>query len=519
MKKVHYILRQRIIWLLSTTVISLFFVILAISFGLHSAWKSRSEAIHSATLAMDNKMQVDLDIIRALAKSHPSSECTQELLQSMRIAEFNANNLYEFGVINNNHVVCTTIQGTLSPAQPIAAIDLGNDGDIQLTYNAKVHAHKTNIAAMQIKFKHFRALLDIVPLPLERNEWLKIGIFTLTEAGFSRVYGDESIIPSQNGLSMDTLNRFENGFWIEEFCLRAVDCGVVSINVLMFLNQERGIFFVLSILVLAIVSLSNFVCFHLHQIHVSHANQLKRGLNSTRVSLVYQPIYCIKNMSYSTCEVLCRWQDENHEILRPDLFIRQVELNGQSKELTKIVLVKAISELAEQNLLGKINFAVNIFPDDISSGHVYKLVNEHLAAEIRHTLTLEITESEVDDIESMQKEIFSLRRLNLKVSIDDFGTGYSNFQHLEKLHIDYLKIDKSFIKGIESEAIRSSLVRHIVIMAKELDLKIVAEGVEEAKQLTIIKALGVEMSQGYFHSRPVSIVQLKEFLDVNNGFE
>jgi EAL domain-containing protein (putative c-di-GMP-specific phosphodiesterase class I) len=281
----------------------------------------------------------------------------------------------------------------------------------------------------------------------------------------------------------------------------------------MFLNQERGITFVLIILILSIVLLSNYVCFSFHQRHISHANQLMRGLNFERIILVYQPIYCIKSKSYTYCEVLCRWRDENHEILRPDLFIRQVELNGQSKALTEIVMIKAISELKEQNLLGKINFAVNIFPDDISSGHAYRVVDKNLATEFRHTLTLEITESEVDDIESMQKEIFNLRQLHLKISIDDFGTGYSNFQHLEKLHIDYLKIDKSFIKGIESEAIRSNLVRHITNMARELNLSIIAEGVEEEEQLAIIKELGVEMSQGYFHSRPISIERFKAFLD------
>jgi sensor c-di-GMP phosphodiesterase-like protein len=517
MKKINYVYRQRVYWLLLTTVISLFFIILAISLGLHSAWKSRSEAIYIATSEMDNKMIVDLDIMRDLAIKHPKDECTESVLQSMRIAEFNANILYEFGVINNNNIVCTTIQGTLSPEQPIAAIDLGNDGDIQLTYNAKVHAHKNDQAAMQIRFKHFRALLDITPLPLENIEWIKVGIFTLTDSGFSRVYGDVNVTPSQSGSSKNTLNRLEKGYWIEEFCLRETDCGVVSINILMFLKQEKGISFVLALLILSIVSLSNYVCFSFHQRYISHANQLKRGLNFDRISLVYQPIYCVKTMSYSYCEVLCRWRDDNHDILRPDLFIRQVELNGQSKELTKIVLIKAISELEEYHLLGNINFAVNIFPEDISSGHVYKLVDKYLKTELRHTLTLEITESEVDDIESMQKEIFNLRQLDLKISIDDFGTGYSNFQHLEKLHIDYLKIDKSFIKGIESKAIRSNLVRHIVNMAKELDLKIIAEGVEEEQQLRIIKELGVEMSQGYFHSRPVPIEQFKNFLNVENG--
>lgn len=513
MNKNNHVARQRILWSLSTIVISLFLVLLIISLGLHSAWKSRTNAIYTATQKMDASVQVDLDIIKNLARKYPTQQCTESVLKSMRIAEFEAANLYELGVINSNQLICTTIQGVLSPPRLIAPIDLGNEGDIQLTYRAKVHAHQSHVNAMQIKFKHFRALLDIKSLPLENIEWIKMGVFTLTDTGFHRVYGNSDIKPVQMGSSMNRINRFENGYWIEEFCLRKTDCGVVSVDVLMFLNHEKGISFVLAFFIISIVILSNYVILSLHQKHISHANQLKRGLNFDRIHLVYQPIYSLNNMSYNYCEVLCRWQDENHEILRPDLFIKQVELNGQSRALTEIVILKAISELKDHNLLGKINVAVNVFPDDISSGHIYKLIKKHIPLELRHTLTLEITENEVEDIETMKKEIFSLRELNLKISIDDFGTGYSNFQHLEELHIDYLKIDKSFIRGIENNAIRSDLVRHIVNMAKELNLEIIAEGVEEKEQLVIIEKLGVDMSQGYFHSRPIPIKYLKAVLD------
>jgi len=515
-KQINHVYQQRIFWFLSTTAISLFFVLLIISLGLHLTWKARSVGIYNATQEMDNHMQADLEIIRSLAKKHPKKECTESILKSMRIAEFEANNLYEFGVIKSNQLICTTIQGILSPSRPIAPIDFGNEGDVQLTYNAKVHAHKSDVAAMQIKFEHFRALLNITPLPLEKIEWINIGIFTLTGSGFNRVYGNSDIIPSQAGESMNTINRFEKGYWIEEFCIRKTDCGVVSVDILMFLNQERGISLLLISFIFSILMLCNYVTLNLHRKRISYANQLRRGLNFERISLVYQPIYSLNDMSYNYCEVLCRWKDENHKVLRPDLFIEQVELNGQSRELTEIVIAKTISELKEHDLLGKINFAVNIFPDDISSGHAYKLIKKYLIPEFRNTLTLEITESEVDDIESMMKEIISLRQLSVKISIDDFGTGYSNFQHLEKLHVDYLKIDKSFVKGIESKTIRSNLVRHIANMARELNLKIIAEGVEEEAQLIIIKELGVDMSQGYFHSRPISIGLLKKLLNFEN---
>jgi EAL domain-containing protein (putative c-di-GMP-specific phosphodiesterase class I) len=131
-----------------------------------------------------------------------------------------------------------------------------------------------------------------------------------------------------------------------------------------------------------------------------------------------------------------------------------------------------------------------------------------------HALELEITESVLlDDHVQVAEELHSLRSLGVKLSLDDFGTGYSSLSYLKRFRFDVLKIDRSFIAGLPDNADDVSLVKAILAMAKGLDLKVVAEGVETQEQLRFVRARGCDFAQGYYFARPVDERTYRNYLE------
>ncbi|MCW8929049.1 MAG: EAL domain-containing protein [Gammaproteobacteria bacterium] len=305
---------------------------------------------------------------------------------------------------------------------------------------------------------------------------------------------------------------YEKGHWVEQFCYKKNNCAIVAINLLSYFKHQLEILFIITIFLIISASLTFAISCRMYKSYMVLGRQLKRGLNMRQVECVYQPIFSMKNNYLEGCEVLCRWRNEDGEQISPDLFIGEIEKNGQSRLLTKIVLKKAVAELTHAGIFGQIRTAINTFPDDIASNHINKLIDNEVPSDKHHTITIEVTEKEIDDLDSVVKNIDSLQRQHVKFAIDDFGTGYSNFQHLAELGVDYLKIDQSFVRRIEPDSLRGQLVNNMVKIAHTLQLKTVAEGVEKQEQFDLLKKMGVDFSQGYLHAKPMPIEEFSDYV-------
>ena len=237
---------------------------------------------------------------------------------------------------------------------------------------------------------------------------------------------------------------------------------------------------------------------------------LQRAIEHQQFHLNYQPIVSLSTGKIVGFEALVRWQHPTRGWISPDKFIPLAEETGLIIPLGKWVLSEACRQLSvwqEQFSHRKpLSISVNLSGIQLWNPDVLQSIDEilHSLSLSGSHLKLEITESILMDKESEAKAVLEqLKQRQIQLSIDDFGTGYSSLAYLQSFPIDTLKIDRSFISGIEHQEKNLDITRTIITLAHSLELDAIAEGVETQEQLEILRALGCEYGQGYLFSPPL----------------
>ena len=252
-----------------------------------------------------------------------------------------------------------------------------------------------------------------------------------------------------------------------------------------------------------------------HTRRLSYESQLRTAIAKDQLNIVYQPVVNLNNFATQGTEALLRWQLNEETSVSPDIFIPIAEYSGQIMEIGEWVLRNACQQnkLWRESGASKLNIAVNVSPYQLFNPNFPKLVQKILAEfDIPpHCLDLEITESmTVSNNDVFLKTLNELSEMGVRLLMDDFGTGYSCLSYLRQLPFDVLKIDKSFVSDYDT------IASTIIAMGKQLDMKIIAEGVETQSNLNILKQQQCDFAQGYFFQRPVSAEQLDVFKIYNN---
>jgi diguanylate cyclase (GGDEF)-like protein len=255
--------------------------------------------------------------------------------------------------------------------------------------------------------------------------------------------------------------------------------------------------------------------------HLEIETQLRRALERGEMHLMYQPKVDLRQRCIHGAEVLLRWTSPTLGVVPPHEFVPVAEYAGLMPEIGNWVLQQACREAAGWQALRAepVQIAINVSPQQFRSTDLLANVTEALRAS--HIppalLELEITESVlVQDTAETLRIFDELNNLGITLSLDDFGTGYSSLSYLQKFPMRVLKIDRAFIRGLGGPDQQASLVDAIVAMAKSLDMKIVAEGVETAQQLAYLDQRGVDLAQGYLFSRPVDADTFRAMLTGNS---
>jgi len=248
-------------------------------------------------------------------------------------------------------------------------------------------------------------------------------------------------------------------------------------------------------------------------------NELRIGIDANQLRLLYQPKVDVQTGRIVAAEALVRWQHPEEGTISPIEFIPVAEESGLIIALGEWVLneacrqVNAWTEKTSFNCFQRIS--VNVSPFQFKhpgfQNIVVRALNETgLKPE---QLDLEITEGLLlQHTELMIEQLNLFKEMGLTFSIDDFGTGYSSLTYLKRLPVDVLKIDQSFVRDMDSDEDDRAIVQTILSMAKNLRLKTVAEGVETAEQLEILKDMGAMEYQGYYFSKPVSAEEFEALM-------
>ncbi|MCO5784595.1 EAL domain-containing protein [Citrobacter meridianamericanus] len=257
------------------------------------------------------------------------------------------------------------------------------------------------------------------------------------------------------------------------------------------------------------------VCFYgycRHQLSLKTA--IRRALEQRDFSLYYQPIVDINTGNTVSLEALVRWQRAPGGNVSPEVFIPVTEQCGLICTLTRYVLEQAIRDLNELHKTHPdMTVAVNISAADLSSpGFAQTVYDLCMAYSLSpQHLKLEITERSLVDDVSARRNMDCLTEMGFVLVLDDFGTGYSSLSYLNKLPVGVLKIDRAFVAGLGSDTVTGSVVPQIVSMARQLDMDVIAEGVETQEQARALSALKIQYVQGWLYEKamPFSAVQEK----------
>jgi diguanylate cyclase (GGDEF)-like protein len=244
--------------------------------------------------------------------------------------------------------------------------------------------------------------------------------------------------------------------------------------------------------------------------------ELRRAIDRGELFLHYQPKADLRTGEILGVEALVRWQHPERGMIPPDEFIPAAQKTGVIGPLTMFVLDEALRQCRTWSLQGlELCVAVNLSTRNLLDLHLPEAVAELLARwEVpAGLLELEITESTIlaDPVRAMQI-LSRLDEMGVRLSIDDFGTGYSSLAYLKRLPVDELKIDKSFILGMDESENDEVIVRSTIDLGRNLGLRVVAEGVESPQAWSRLAQLGCNVAQGYFLSRPVPAEDLTQWL-------
>lgn len=241
---------------------------------------------------------------------------------------------------------------------------------------------------------------------------------------------------------------------------------------------------------------------------------LRDALRTDGLEVYYQPILDTRDAAITGCEALVRWRHVDKGFIPPSAFIPIAEETGLIIELGEWVLRRACTDA--RSWPAKVRLAVNFSPKQFQQPNMVKQIEEALAAaELDpNRLEIEITETTLmQDTEDAAAKVAALRAFGVRLSLDDFGTGFSSLGYLNRFPVDKVKLDRSFVSELADSPKTQAIVGAVGLLAQDLEIDLVAEGVETQEQLALLRSKNVHMIQGFLFSTPKPLAEIKPLLE------
>ena len=249
-------------------------------------------------------------------------------------------------------------------------------------------------------------------------------------------------------------------------------------------------------------------------------NMLHQALLNNEMMVYFQPICDVKKPNIYAFEALIRWKQEKLGFIPPLNFIDTAEKSGQIFDLTRFVIEKAFMfhQAIHDKCKRDVSISINLSSKLILTPEFIVMLRKLIANyKIKPTFFIfEITESLlIENIELAIERMVALQMLGFKIALDDFGTGYSSLTYLQRLPLDILKIDRSFIMSMDEQTTSYPFLTFMIELGHSLGLQIVAEGVETAYQKQKLIEFNIDLVQGYYHSKPIPIDEALSFVEAH----
>ncbi|MGD9591269.1 MAG: EAL domain-containing protein [Candidatus Berkiella sp.] len=507
-------------------IISGFFIILVVVaslattlyFSWQQARESERDKLYAVSSVAKQRIQDCFDrVYRTLDRADKiqSAPCSEEHLTAMRNLAFKNSYVSDIEYLENNTVKCS------SSGLNSSTISIPTQG-YQLANNVTL---LTNISPLDRHWKKY--------IGLKRDNYnVLVDSKRLTDLGIDSYFS--VAIVTDKGQVMSTLNSPDPEIIeqvIKKPSLRYANKQIVAVDKMpdlyIIVSESRSyvlkkwredlLIFAPFGIVLAI-ALSAIVLYFSKR-RLSLYGELKLAIKRKEFINYYQPIIDNKTNACIGAEALVRWQRSDGTMVRPDLFIPLAEETGLIIPLTDQVLQHIVKDL-KHYFIDDRNFhvAINVDVRDFVSGRIFTQLESTLEGTgiERDQIWLEITERGLIDIAASKEKITRARESGYVIVIDDFGTGYSSLSYLRGLPLDVLKIDKSFVSTVATDSATSSVTYHIINIAKSLNLKIVAEGIELREQAEYLIEKEVDYAQGWLYAKAMPLDEFIAFYQVTN---
>lgn len=256
--------------------------------------------------------------------------------------------------------------------------------------------------------------------------------------------------------------------------------------------------------------------------HINMSNKLQKALDNKEFELYYQPQIELSSGRIVSLEALVRWNHPTEGFIPPSDFIPVAEETGQIYGLEQRIFRNALIQKQkwEQEGYRDITLSLNLSSKTLISNMNFRFIESILSEfDVDYTkFVVEITETAaISNVELAIERLNRLKSRGLKIALDDFGTGYSSITYLKQLPIDIIKLDKSYVKSVTDGKRDGSIIKFILSLARDLNLTVVAEGIETSKQLDYLKNINCSLGQGYFISIPQPAKAITEMLSNNTS--
>ncbi|MDR7377217.1 sensor c-di-GMP phosphodiesterase-like protein [Rhodoferax ferrireducens] len=456
------------------------------------------------------------DGIGRLVRARAADPCSDANLTLMRQIDLGSSNIQAIGHMVGERLVCSSL-GRHGDGLALGPVELVSQTGSSVRNNVELPI-APGTQFIVIERQGYAAVIHKA-LPIDTSTAVKdvsLGTYTPDNRQFRTSRG--TIKPAW----LDRLQGSKQAsFFDGEYVVAVVESqryatGAVAAIPATYMEQRwRDVALVLVPIGLVAGITLAFAVLYLSRLQLSLPAMLRNALKRKEFFLAYQPVVDLQSREWIGAEALIRWRRPGGEMVRPDIFIPAAEDCGLIQRITERVfqmVAQDASALLHQH--PRFHIGINLSAVDLQSPHTVAQLEQlvHALGVGAANIQVEATERGFLNADVARQIVHDIRARGFSVAIDDFGTGYSSLSYLETFDFDYLKIDKSFIDAVGTEAPTSQVVLHIMAMAQSLHLKMIAEGVETEAQAQFLREHGVQYAQGWLFGKPMSMAELSRQL-------